>query len=197
MTDPGRSNLTRPLTPSRRGGRVVECARLESAYTARYRGFESPPLRHFRHLDNAGRECFFRDKTGVLVRTRVARFDRFPDFREAIEEASALPNTALSQPPKHLRMGGRSVRPNDKAPRRPDGTQGRTCDLDSFPLLPKDGWRHGVWGVPPSKDSPRPQPHESGSAHFSQPRETRNLSASRRVWIVYGARLKNPCPWPS
>ena len=27
------------------GGRVVECARLESVYTARYRGFESPPIR--------------------------------------------------------------------------------------------------------------------------------------------------------
>jgi hypothetical protein len=40
-----------PLSPPSlghwRGGRVVECARLESAYTARYRGFESPPLRHF------------------------------------------------------------------------------------------------------------------------------------------------------
>ena len=27
------------------GGRVVDCARLESVYTARYRGFESPPIR--------------------------------------------------------------------------------------------------------------------------------------------------------
>ncbi len=27
------------------GGRVVECARLESVYTERYRGFESPPIR--------------------------------------------------------------------------------------------------------------------------------------------------------
>ena len=30
-----------------RGGRVVECARLEIGCTARYRGFESRPLRHF------------------------------------------------------------------------------------------------------------------------------------------------------
>ena len=27
------------------GGRVVDCARLESVYTERYRGFESPPIR--------------------------------------------------------------------------------------------------------------------------------------------------------
>ena len=27
------------------GGRVVDCARLESVYTARYRGFESLPIR--------------------------------------------------------------------------------------------------------------------------------------------------------
>jgi NADPH-dependent 7-cyano-7-deazaguanine reductase QueF-like protein len=33
-------------SPSRRGGRVVEGARLESVYTATYRGFESLPLRH-------------------------------------------------------------------------------------------------------------------------------------------------------
>ena len=31
----------------RRGDRVVEGARLESGCTARYRGFESLPLRHF------------------------------------------------------------------------------------------------------------------------------------------------------
>ena len=37
--------LSRPSLGHWRGGRVVECARLESAYTARYRGFESPPLR--------------------------------------------------------------------------------------------------------------------------------------------------------
>ncbi len=29
------------------GGRVVDCARLESVYTERYRGFESPPIRQF------------------------------------------------------------------------------------------------------------------------------------------------------
>ena len=28
------------------GDRVVDCARLESVCTARYRGFESPPIRH-------------------------------------------------------------------------------------------------------------------------------------------------------
>lgn len=29
------------------GGRVVDCARLESVYTERYRGFESPLIRQF------------------------------------------------------------------------------------------------------------------------------------------------------
>jgi hypothetical protein len=29
------------------GGRVVDCARLESVYAARHPGFESPPIRHF------------------------------------------------------------------------------------------------------------------------------------------------------
>ncbi len=31
-----------------RGGRVVECARLESVCRETYRGFESLPLRHFK-----------------------------------------------------------------------------------------------------------------------------------------------------
>ena len=36
-----------PLPLLRRGDRVDECARLESVCIARYRGFESLPLRHF------------------------------------------------------------------------------------------------------------------------------------------------------
>ena len=41
----------------RRGGRVVEGARLESVYTATYRGFESLPLRH----------TFYRQATALRV----------------------------------------------------------------------------------------------------------------------------------
>ena len=41
------------------GGRVVDCARLESVYTERYRGFESPPIRQnvcttTYHFENRG-----------------------------------------------------------------------------------------------------------------------------------------------
>ena len=36
----------------RRGGRVVECARLEIGCAARYRGFESLPLRHWQSKIN-------------------------------------------------------------------------------------------------------------------------------------------------
>ncbi len=32
------------------GGRVVDCARLESVYTERYRGFESPPIRQCKYF---------------------------------------------------------------------------------------------------------------------------------------------------
>ena len=41
----------------RRAGRVVEGARLESVYTATYRGFESLPLRH----------TFYRQATALRV----------------------------------------------------------------------------------------------------------------------------------
>ena len=44
LRKPGESYRLRGL--SRRGVRVVEGARLESVYTATYRGFESLPLRH-------------------------------------------------------------------------------------------------------------------------------------------------------
>ena len=36
--------IARPSTP-RRGGRVVDCTRLEIGSTERYRGFKSHPLR--------------------------------------------------------------------------------------------------------------------------------------------------------
>lgn len=39
--------LNRPNERVRRGDRVAEGARLESVCAAMYRGFESPPLRHF------------------------------------------------------------------------------------------------------------------------------------------------------
>ncbi len=43
-----------------RGGRVVECARLEIWYTGlRYRGFESPLLRHLRYKSPAFRRGIF------------------------------------------------------------------------------------------------------------------------------------------
>ena len=34
---------------------MVDCARLESVYTERYRGFESPPIRSFRINDLQGK----------------------------------------------------------------------------------------------------------------------------------------------
>lgn len=43
----GKLSTIRPHRPCdpRRGGRVAECTGLENRRTARYRGFESPPLR--------------------------------------------------------------------------------------------------------------------------------------------------------
>lgn len=62
----------RTTTP-RRGRIVVECARLESEYTARYQEFESLPLRH---------EILIIDGVFIFVESRISHFvdSRLPEM---------------------------------------------------------------------------------------------------------------------
>lgn len=69
------------LQDSWRDVRVVECAGLENRCTARYRGFESPPLRHVSERPGNGAFflCLLRQKSaGIsLKRLKLAAAARF------------------------------------------------------------------------------------------------------------------------